>query len=126
MSPLLDIFHARKEAKDQEMRDKRAHEERIKQQKEQLQIRKKREKEEATARAVQEWNAQKDRDESKVNIPQHISPWKNGPGKKTVVSRDEMIMANIKHKKNRQRHGSGRGAKSICDSETITEVEFVK
>ena len=89
-------------------------------------MRTKREKEEATARAVQEWNAQKERDGSKISVPQHISPWRNGPGKKAVVSRDEMIMANIKHKKNRQRQQSGRAAKSTCDSETVTEVEFVK
>ena len=122
----LSTILLRKEAKDQEIRDKKAEANRAKQQREQLEIRNRREKEEATARAVQEWNTQKDRDGSKLNVPQHISPWKNGPGKKTVVSRDEMIMANIKHKKNRQRQLSGRGPKSTCDSETVTEVEFVK
>ena len=120
------LKYVRREAKDDETREIKAEANRVKQERQKLEIRRKREKEEATARAVQEWNDQKERAQSKINTPQHISPWKNGPGKETVVSRDEVMMANIQHKRNRERHGSLRGPKSAgCDSETVTEVEFV-
>lgn len=108
------------------MQKRKAEADRLKHQKEQQEIRKKREKEEAAARAVQEWTAQKESNSSTLHHPQHNSPWKNGPGKLTTVSRDEMLMANIKHKKNRERHGSARGERSVGQSDNITEIEFVR
>ena len=73
---------------------------------------------------MQEWTEQKEREKEKLNIPAHISPWKSGPGKKIVISRDEMLMANIKHKKNRQKRSPKQKNSSYTDG--VTEVEFIK
>ena len=72
---IFKIANVRREAKDEETREIKAEANRVKQERQKLEIRKKREKEEATARAVQEWNDQKERAQSKINTPQHISPF---------------------------------------------------
>ena len=118
----LYFLSFRKEAKEQTHKQKKEKEDNLARQKKQQEILEKREKDAARAKAVEQWNAQKEEDQNKIVVPQHISPWKNGDGGKVVISRDEQMMANIKARKNKVKQRPQSGRKRF-DSET--EVEFV-
>ena len=120
-----NTVNSRKEAKEVGSKDKREESARSQRIAAQQKLRKQREKDAERVQAVQQWNAQKEREKGKVVLAQHSTPWRNGPGKEVTVTRDEMLMANIKHKKDKMKQGV-IPKQSFDEADNITEVEFVK
>ena len=81
----------------------------------------KRNKESTRARALQQWDERKEREESAVKPVSHVTPWKSGFAAGKGTSRDEKLMADIKYKKTKSQQRS-----HIPSHDNVSQVEIVR